>query len=72
VLGLRADSVVRDRPLNRQGMDSLMAVELRNLIDRDLKVNVPVVKILNGGTVAALARLVADSRQEATAAGLPG
>src|SRR6201999_208121 len=35
-----------DQPLNRFGLDSLMAVELKNRIEADLSVGLPVSKIL--------------------------
>lgn len=39
-------SLARDQSLNRLGLDSLMAVELKNRIDADLSVTLPVSKIL--------------------------
>jgi phthiocerol/phenolphthiocerol synthesis type-I polyketide synthase D len=39
------------QPLSQLGLDSLMAVELKNRIALDLKVNVPVVKFLQGLSV---------------------
>jgi NADPH:quinone reductase-like Zn-dependent oxidoreductase/acyl carrier protein len=44
----------RRQALNRLGLDSLMAVEVRNCIQRDLGVNVPVVKLLGGNTLSDL------------------
>ncbi|HEY0993168.1 MAG TPA: amino acid adenylation domain-containing protein [Kofleriaceae bacterium] len=43
------------QPLNRLGLDSLMAVELKNGIEADLGVMVPVVRFLQGPSIAQLA-----------------
>ncbi|HEX7842494.1 MAG TPA: SDR family NAD(P)-dependent oxidoreductase, partial [Kofleriaceae bacterium] len=43
------------QPLNRLGLDSLMAVELKNGIEADLGATVPVVRFLQGPSVAQLA-----------------
>ncbi|GAB2610902.1 hypothetical protein GCM10027168_49750 [Streptomyces capparidis] len=57
---LRATSdVPRDRPLTRLGLDSLMAVELRNEIHRGLGVSVTVADFLKGTTVQGLAERLA-------------
>ncbi|MEU4096161.1 acyltransferase domain-containing protein [Streptomyces sp. NPDC026673] len=67
VLGLKPERVSASRPLNRMGMDSLMAVQLRNDIDRRLKVRLPMVKILRDSSVESLAQAIADTKA-ATAA----
>jgi len=51
VLGLGASKLDLQQPLSNLGLDSLMAVELKNRIAVDLKVNVPVVKFLQGFSV---------------------
>jgi myxalamid-type polyketide synthase MxaE and MxaD len=51
VLGLSASKVDVQQPLSNLGLDSLMAVELKNWISVDLGVNVPMVKFLSGPSV---------------------
>jgi acyl transferase domain-containing protein/acyl carrier protein len=60
VLGLSASRLDLQQPISNLGMDSLMAVELKNRIAVDLKVNVPVVKFLQGFSVDQAVTLVLD------------
>lgn len=55
VLELPAASLDRARPLNRMGLDSLMAVEVKNRVEEDLGVALSVVQFLQGPSVAELA-----------------
>ncbi|WP_328843087.1 SDR family NAD(P)-dependent oxidoreductase [Streptomyces sp. NBC_00258] len=55
VLGLPLDQVSRNRPLNRQGMDSLMAVAVRTRVQEELGVTMSMAKMLGGQTISELA-----------------
>lgn len=54
------ESLDKAQPLHVYGVDSLVAVELRNWILQTLKVDVAVFEILGGSTCATLARGVAE------------
>ncbi|GAA4720361.1 polyketide synthase [Phytohabitans rumicis] len=55
VLGMPSAQVHLRRPLKRQGLDSLMAVEVRTRVQRDLGMMLPIAKMLGGHSVADLA-----------------
>ncbi|ETS76597.1 hypothetical protein PFICI_11984 [Pestalotiopsis fici W106-1] len=52
------------RPVSSYGVDSLMAVELRNWMRKDYNVDIAVFDILGGTTVTGLSRLVATRADE--------
>src|SRR5262249_7237480 len=58
VLRLPADAVDVDQPLSGLGIDSLMAVELKNRIEADLGVTVPMVTFLEGPSVRDLSEFL--------------
>ena len=60
VLGLPASQLDVQQPLSNLGLDSLMAVALKNRIAVDLGVNVPMVKFLQGFSVAEAATQVLE------------
>jgi acyl transferase domain-containing protein/acyl carrier protein len=60
VLGLSAAQLDIQQPLTNLGLDSLMAVELKNRISADLGVNVPMVRFLQGFSVAQAATQLLD------------
>jgi acyl carrier protein len=71
VLGLSPSKLDLQLPLSDLGMDSLMAVELKNRIALDLGVNVPVAKFLQGFSVdeaitQVLAQLAAEVADPST------
>jgi acyl transferase domain-containing protein len=55
------EAVPPDGGLDALGLSSLMIVELRNRIERDFAVNVPLQTLLEGATPLALARAIARS-----------
>ncbi|MYR45019.1 acyl carrier protein, partial [Streptomyces sp. SID5910] len=57
---LRPERVNINRPLNRLGMDSLMAVELRNRVERRYQVKLPMVQLLKDGTITTVAQALAN------------
>ena len=56
VLGLSASKLDVQQPLSNLGLDSLMAVELKNRIAVDLGVNLPLVKFLSGPSIEQAAK----------------
>lgn len=54
VLGLEPGRLPLEQPLDGLGMDSLMAIELRNRLESDLNVTLPAVAFLQGPTVLEL------------------
>jgi len=60
ILRLPADRpIAAEQPLSRAGLDSLMALQLAAVIQRECGVAVPVGRIVDGATVASLAGVVA-------------
>ncbi|WP_437594346.1 SDR family NAD(P)-dependent oxidoreductase [Sorangium sp. So ce1000] len=52
---LSAAQIAADRPLRELGIDSLMAVQLRNRVDTDLGATLSIVQILTGSSASQLA-----------------
>src|SRR5205823_966232 len=55
VLGSAAARLDLDKPLTELGLDSLMAVELRNWVEGELRVTLPIVELMRGPSVSRLA-----------------
>jgi short-subunit dehydrogenase/acyl carrier protein len=67
VLRLKSTEVDKQQPLNRIGVDSLMAVELRNRVRNHLNIDVPIVTFLEGITIEQLAtQITKDNKTTAT------
>ena len=60
VLGTSPDRLDGDRPLLQLGIDSLMAVELRNWLEGELQVDLPIVELMRSPSVSGLAELLAE------------
>jgi short-subunit dehydrogenase/aryl carrier-like protein len=63
-LGRSADDLDRACPLNALGMDSLMGMQVRNRVARDLGVAIAMMDLLKGPTIEELARLVVPKLSE--------
>jgi acyl carrier protein len=68
VLGSTPDKVDFAKPLTDLGLDSLMAVELRNWIEGELRINLPIVELMQGPSVDRLAELVLEQLTKADTA----
>jgi aryl carrier-like protein len=60
ILGTSPERLDEDRPLLQLGIDSLMAVELRNWIESQLEVNLPVVDLMRSPSLAELVERLAE------------
>lgn len=70
-LGLPPSQLDVESPLHQLGVDSLVAVELRAQIERDLGVVVPVVRLLDGPSVTGLAGWLVERLSPDTAEPVP-
>ena len=59
-LGTTADRIPVEQSLLNAGIDSLMAMELKNHIESELQVAIRIVDLLEGPTVDRLARMILD------------
>ena len=69
VLALDLAAVDPDRSILELGLDSLMAMELRNRLESQLKLTIQVASLLEGPTPRRLAVIVADQMQLGTGTG---
>jgi len=56
VLGTSASRLESERPLSEMGLDSLMMVELRNRIERELGASLPTVELMRGPSISTLSQ----------------
>ena len=68
-LGAESGTVRPDQPLIDLGLDSLMAVELRNEVERQLSVTLPLSVLLEGASVQRLAEQIIGALPDGTADG---
>lgn len=71
IMRVKAEVVSGDVSLNQLGLDSLLAIELRARIQRDLKVALPVVTLLSGTLVSELINDVHNGLLEFVSAAQP-
>lgn len=58
VLGTVSSKLDVEQPLSDLGLDSLMAVELKNWVEGDLRLNLPTVELLSGPSVVRLTEIL--------------
>jgi acyl transferase domain-containing protein/NADPH:quinone reductase-like Zn-dependent oxidoreductase/acyl carrier protein len=63
VLGTAPDRLDLDKPLLNLGIDSLMAVELRNWIEQELRINLPIMELMRSPS---LSRLTDSLREQSS------
>ncbi|MDZ8033646.1 type I polyketide synthase [Nostoc sp. DedSLP04] len=63
-LSTQITTVNIQQPLDTMGLDSLMMLELRNQVQRDLEVDIPMVKLMEGITLSELSILVNEQLSE--------
>jgi acyl transferase domain-containing protein len=66
--GLAVEDVAEDLPLELLGLSSLSVVELRNQIERELGIVVPLAALLGGGTPEDLAAAIVEAVESTDAA----
>jgi acyl carrier protein len=70
VLGAAAAEVDVERPLSNLGLDSLMAVELRNWIQSELRVNLNTVELMRGPSITQLVEALVDQIEREASQGV--
>ncbi len=63
VLRLGKHEVDPERPLNQMGLDSLMAVELKNLIEGEFQIPVPVARMFRGAGIRDMAAFLSGETE---------
>ncbi|GHO45000.1 beta-ketoacyl reductase [Ktedonospora formicarum] len=66
VLRVPVERIDLDQPLTTLGLDSLMAIELKNRIEQELQVRIPIVTFLQGPSIRQLATQLLEQLPEAT------
>ncbi|MEK9138931.1 MAG: acyl carrier protein, partial [Bacteroidota bacterium] len=58
VLGTSAAKLDAERPLNEMGLDSLMMVELKNRIEKEIGTSLPTVELMRGPSISKLSTVL--------------
>ena len=58
---LALESIELDDQIGQLGLDSLMALEVRNAVDRELGVSLPIVALMEGNSIRTLSQMVTAS-----------
>jgi phthiocerol/phenolphthiocerol synthesis type-I polyketide synthase C len=66
IVGVQPSALRVQQPLDTLGIDSLMGIELRNRVESDLGLVVPVVKLLEGPTISEFAALLIEQINQAS------
>jgi myxalamid-type polyketide synthase MxaB len=61
IMGIDAAELDADEPLNQLGLDSLMAMELKNKLESRLRLDLPMSRFMEGPSVNALVKYAAES-----------
>lgn len=61
ILGTEITKIDIDEPLSMIGVDSLMAVEIRAVVQKRLNVDIPIGKLLEGGNISNLAGAIVNN-----------
>ncbi|HEY9401294.1 MAG TPA: acyl carrier protein, partial [Pyrinomonadaceae bacterium] len=69
VLGIAPSTFEPHKPLNTLGLDSLMAIELKNSLQANVGVVVPMVRIMQGPSASELVEFVLELLSEQIASG---
>jgi aryl carrier-like protein len=69
LLGLAADQIRDERALLEMGLDSLMAVELRNWIEGYLQVSLPISALMRSQSLTALVQQISQTMADQTGSG---
>ncbi len=70
VLGASPDRLDVNKPLLNLGIDSLMAVELRNWIEQELRINMPIMELMRSSSLARLTDQLLEQSANGSANGL--
>jgi acyl carrier protein len=63
MIGIDSADLNEDKSLNMLGLDSLMAVGLRNRLNKNLGFDIPIVKFIDGSSIVDLAELLAGEKE---------